>query len=147
MSLQGFEGELRVWDVAFWAERLREERYAITDEQLRPYFALPSVLEGLFKVCLPARYLFIKNICISNDTIEIYWLLFFWNEHSLLGSRAPMSSALAAACMQVPHALLLCRTSCAHGSKDRWLWGSYAQKGGTAHPLHRWLTQQAGPAC
>ena len=49
-GLQGFEGELAVWDVAFWAERLREERYAITDEQLRPYFALPNVLEGLFKV-------------------------------------------------------------------------------------------------
>jgi len=47
---RGFEGELRQWDVSFWAERLREERYAITDEQLRPYFALPAVLEGLFAV-------------------------------------------------------------------------------------------------
>ena len=46
----GFEGELRQWDVSFWAERLREGRYAITDEQLRPYFALPAVLEGLFTV-------------------------------------------------------------------------------------------------
>ncbi len=40
--------ELKLWDVAFWAERLREERYAYTDEELRPYFALPNVLEGLF---------------------------------------------------------------------------------------------------
>ena len=46
----GFDGELRQWDVSFWAERLREERYAITDEQLRPYFALPAVLDGLFAV-------------------------------------------------------------------------------------------------
>lgn len=44
----GFEGELRHWDISFWAERLREERYAITDEELRPYFALPAVLDGLF---------------------------------------------------------------------------------------------------
>ena len=36
--------------MSFWAERLREERYAITDEQLRPYFALPAVLDGLFAV-------------------------------------------------------------------------------------------------
>ena len=50
---QGFEGELRHWDVGFWAERLREAKYAITDEQLRPYFALPTVLDGLFKVRLP----------------------------------------------------------------------------------------------
>ncbi|QRN95744.1 M3 family metallopeptidase [Archangium violaceum] len=40
--------ELKLWDVPFWAERLREERYAYTDEELRPYFAMPRVLEGLF---------------------------------------------------------------------------------------------------
>jgi oligopeptidase A len=40
--------DLRNWDVAFWAERLREQRYAYSDEQLRPYFPLPRVLEGLF---------------------------------------------------------------------------------------------------
>ena len=26
----------------------REDKYAITDEELRPYFALPNVLDGLF---------------------------------------------------------------------------------------------------
>lgn len=46
---------LALWDGAFWAERLREERYSYTDEELRPYFALPDVLEGLFAV---ARRLF-----------------------------------------------------------------------------------------
>ena len=40
--------DLRNWDVAFWAERLREQRYAYSDEQLRPYFPLPRVLDGLF---------------------------------------------------------------------------------------------------
>jgi hypothetical protein len=41
---------LKHWDVSFWAERLREAKFNITDEQLRPYFALPNVLDGLFKV-------------------------------------------------------------------------------------------------
>jgi oligopeptidase A len=36
------------WDVPYWAERMREKRYAFTDEQLRPYFPLPRVLDGLF---------------------------------------------------------------------------------------------------
>jgi oligopeptidase A len=36
------------WDIAFWAERLREKRYSYRDEELRPYFALPNVLDGLF---------------------------------------------------------------------------------------------------
>jgi oligopeptidase A len=40
--------DLKHWDVTFWAERLREAKYSINDEELRPYFALPSVLEGMF---------------------------------------------------------------------------------------------------
>ncbi|MFT4570905.1 MAG: oligopeptidase A [Hyphomicrobiaceae bacterium] len=36
------------WDVAFWAERLREDRYGLCDDELRPYFPLPVVLDGLF---------------------------------------------------------------------------------------------------
>jgi oligopeptidase A len=40
--------DVKPWDVAFWAERLREQRFAYTDEELRPYFPLPRVLDGLF---------------------------------------------------------------------------------------------------
>ncbi|NJL46774.1 MAG: M3 family metallopeptidase [Leptolyngbyaceae cyanobacterium SM2_5_2] len=36
------------WDTAFWAERIREEKYGLNDEELRPYFPLPQVLDGLF---------------------------------------------------------------------------------------------------
>ena len=43
--------DVRHWDVAFLAERLREERFEFTDEDLRPYFALPDVLDGLFSGC------------------------------------------------------------------------------------------------
>lgn len=50
-NANGHEGELSHWDISFWAERLREERYAFTDEQLRPYFSLERVLEGLFGLC------------------------------------------------------------------------------------------------
>jgi len=39
---------LAQWDVAFWSERLRERRYQLEEEQLRPYFPLPRVLDGLF---------------------------------------------------------------------------------------------------
>lgn len=40
--------QLMQWDTTFWAERQREEKFGITDEELRPYFPLPQVLEGLF---------------------------------------------------------------------------------------------------
>lgn len=42
--------ELTHWDVPYWAERLREARYDLKDEELRPYFPLPRVLNGLFEL-------------------------------------------------------------------------------------------------
>ena len=40
--------DLTHWDLPFWSERLREDRYDFSDEELRPYFPLPQVLDGLF---------------------------------------------------------------------------------------------------
>lgn len=39
---------LEVWDVPYYSEKLKEARYQISQEVLRPYFTLPKVLEGLF---------------------------------------------------------------------------------------------------
>ncbi|MBZ9558311.1 MULTISPECIES: oligopeptidase A [unclassified Modicisalibacter] len=41
---------LEPWDVGYASEKLRESRYAISQEQLRPYFPVPQVIDGLFKV-------------------------------------------------------------------------------------------------
>ncbi len=43
--------KLEAWDVSFYAERLRQEKLGLAEEELRPYFALPRVLDGLFKLC------------------------------------------------------------------------------------------------
>lgn len=40
--------DFKHWDVGFWAERQREAKFALNAEELRPYFPLPQVLEGLF---------------------------------------------------------------------------------------------------
>lgn len=40
--------DFKHWDVGFWSERRREEKFAFSAEELRPYFALPQVLDGLF---------------------------------------------------------------------------------------------------
>lgn len=40
--------DLQHWDISFWAERQREAKFAFTEEELRPYFPLPQVLDGLF---------------------------------------------------------------------------------------------------
>uniref|UniRef100_A0A1J3HIY0 oligopeptidase A n=1 Tax=Noccaea caerulescens TaxID=107243 RepID=A0A1J3HIY0_NOCCA len=38
------------WDTTFWSERLRESKYDINEEELRPYFSLPKVMDGLFSL-------------------------------------------------------------------------------------------------
>lgn len=45
---RGLADELALWDVGFYAERLREERFDYSEEDLRPYFPMPRVLDGLF---------------------------------------------------------------------------------------------------
>lgn len=39
---------LESWDVGYAAEKLRQREYALDEEQLKPYFPLPSVIDGLF---------------------------------------------------------------------------------------------------
>lgn len=41
---------LNAWDVGFYAERLKRERFSLSEEALRPYFPLPRVLAGMFGV-------------------------------------------------------------------------------------------------
>lgn len=42
--------DMRHWDVSFWSERLREAKFDISEEELRPYFSFPKVMDGLFKL-------------------------------------------------------------------------------------------------
>ena len=46
---QGAE-DLNPWDIGFWSERLREERYSISEEELRPWFPADTVINGMFAV-------------------------------------------------------------------------------------------------
>ena len=45
-----YANSLNLWDVQFWSERLREKKYDYKEEDVRPYFTLPAVLNGLFSL-------------------------------------------------------------------------------------------------
>jgi len=45
----GHQGELESWDVSYYSEKLREQRYAFNDEQVKPYLPAPTVFDGLFE--------------------------------------------------------------------------------------------------
>ncbi len=50
-ELEAFAGfSLEPWDIAYYSEKLRHRKYAISDEELRPFFPLPRVMSGLFSV-------------------------------------------------------------------------------------------------
>jgi oligopeptidase A len=47
---QGLEQALEAWDIAYYSEKLRQQKYAISQEELKPYFPAKKVLEGMFTV-------------------------------------------------------------------------------------------------
>jgi oligopeptidase A len=42
--------QVRAWDVAYVSEKLRQERYAFSDDEVKQYFPEDAVLAGLFRV-------------------------------------------------------------------------------------------------
>jgi oligopeptidase A len=46
----GFVGELEAWDYSYYGEKLKQSRYQISDEDLKPYFSDVQVISGLFDI-------------------------------------------------------------------------------------------------
>lgn len=59
------EQNLQAWDMSYYSEKLRKQKYDVDQEELRPYFPLGRVQQGLFDV---AERLF--NIEIKEDTLD-----------------------------------------------------------------------------
>jgi peptidyl-dipeptidase Dcp len=48
MAEAGASEELAAWDWRYWAERVRQSRYALDDAEVKPYFALPNMVSAAF---------------------------------------------------------------------------------------------------
>lgn len=66
---QGVTEPLQLWDIPFWSERLREAQYQYSEEELRAYFPLPTVLEGLFQL---AHRLFGVEIVAADGAAQVW---------------------------------------------------------------------------
>ena len=44
------QNELEAWDIGYYSEKLRQHRYAISKEDLKPYFPEQRVVTGMFQV-------------------------------------------------------------------------------------------------
>ena len=45
---EGPDFRLMPWDYSYWSDKLKNERYAFNDEDLRPYFELNNTIKGVF---------------------------------------------------------------------------------------------------
>lgn len=66
-QLDGIE-QLEKWDGSYYSEKLKQERFSLDDEALKPYFKLENVLNGAFEV---AKRLFDLNF-VEVNTIDKY---------------------------------------------------------------------------
>lgn len=67
--------QMKPWDVPFYSERLKESKFKFNQEELKPYFAFPNVLQGLFD--LANRLFGVKIIERSNVEVWDPSVLFF----------------------------------------------------------------------
>ncbi|ELA09618.1 oligopeptidase A [Moraxella macacae 0408225] len=59
--------ELKPWDTAYLAEKVRERKFNLSQEALRPYFPLPKVIDGLFRIVQRLYGIFIVE---KTDDVE-----------------------------------------------------------------------------
>ena len=44
----GFEGQLMPWDMSYYSEKYKNEKYAVNDELIKPYLKLDNVIDAVF---------------------------------------------------------------------------------------------------
>jgi len=74
----GLNDKLQAWDWSYYSERLKNERYAFNDDELRPYFELENVKKGVFGLATKLYGLtFVKNpdIQVYNPEVEAFDVL------------------------------------------------------------------------
>ncbi|MDO8929911.1 MAG: M3 family metallopeptidase [Bacteroidota bacterium] len=64
----GFTGTIQRWDWAYYSEKLKLEKYDFTDEEVKPYFQLEKVIDGVFSLAKRLYGLHLKE----NKSIEVY---------------------------------------------------------------------------
>ena len=71
---KGFEGELQSWDFSFWSERLKEEKYTLNEEEVKPYLELESCIDAVFALATRLYGLQFKSIDLPvyHKDVKVY---------------------------------------------------------------------------
>jgi Zn-dependent oligopeptidase len=77
--------ELARWDISYYSEKLKKEKYAIDDEMLKPYFKLENVIEGVFQVAGRLYGLSFKplqGVEVYHPDVQVFEVLDELNRHT-----------------------------------------------------------------
>lgn len=83
-SQQYAQKDLQPWDYTYFGEKLKQQKYAISDEQLRPYFPEKQVLNGLFEVVSRLYGLRIEqqeDVDVWHQDVSFYTIFDADNQH------------------------------------------------------------------
>jgi oligopeptidase A len=83
-SQQHAQKDLQAWDYTYFGEKLKQQKYAISDEQLRPYFPEKQVLKGLFEVVSRLYGLRIEqqeDVDVWHQDVSFYTIFDADNQH------------------------------------------------------------------
>ena len=70
-----YAAHIQPWDFSYYSKKLKQEKYAISDDDLRPYFELESVKQGVFGLAKRLYGLTFKenkNIQVYNPEVTAY---------------------------------------------------------------------------
>lgn len=70
---------LRKWDSAYFAEKLKQQRFNLDDELLKPYFKLENVIDGVFKISeklYDLHFEQVNNIDTYHEDVKTYLVKF-----------------------------------------------------------------------
>lgn len=67
--------EFESWDWWYYAERLREQKYNLNDDEIRPYLSLDATREGIFTLCNKlwgVTFVPVENAPVYNEECQVY---------------------------------------------------------------------------
>jgi Zn-dependent oligopeptidase len=70
---------LQKWDSAYYAEKLKQQRFNLDDEMLKPYFQLENVIDGVFKIAgklYDLHFEQVNNIETYHEDVKTYLVKF-----------------------------------------------------------------------
>ncbi len=72
----GFEGKrLESWDFSYWSERYKEAEYALSAEELKPYFQLESCIDAVFGLATRlygVKFNELDNVPVYHEDVKVY---------------------------------------------------------------------------